>query len=277
MEPINTSGPAELGGLGESEREALSALAALELPAVMADDVVRLLSKERPAANLLLSRLARKGWLRRVRRGVYTVVPLSASSAEATVQEPLALAMHLFAPCYISGWTAAQHWGLTEQIFNAIVVYSAQSQRRAVQDIGGVTYRIRHVPEDAIFGTTTIWSGTIAIQMATIHRTVIDVLDAPEMGGGGRQTLETVQAFWERDEADPQELLRLAARLGRGTVFKRLGFTAERFGHVSDEWLKACRQHLSAGVSLLDPASPDRGPIVSRWRLRVNVPLAGIT
>ncbi len=227
----------------------------------------------RAAANLLLSRLARKGWLRRFRRGVYAVVPLSSSSAAPPVESPLAVAMQLFTPCYISGWSAAQHWSLTDQIFNAVAVFSAKPQRRGTQLIAGVTYRVRRVRGENIFGTTRVWAGSVAIEIADIHRTVIDVLDAPEMGGGGPHTLDIVRAYWARSDADQQRLLEYGLRLGRGTVFKRLGFFAERFGRADPAWLTTCRDHLSAGVSLLDPAGPARGPIVSRWRLRVNIPM----
>lgn len=238
-----------------------------------ARDVVRRFGLNRQRANLTLSRLARKGWLRRLRRGTYAIVPLSSVSGTPITEEPLAVAMELYPPCYISGWTAAQHWELTEQIFNSIVVFSAKPQRRSIQQIGGVTYRIRRIPEKAIYGTTKVWSGTVAVQMATVHRTVIDVLDAPEMGGGGRQTLDLARTYWRRADADPEALLELATRLGRGSVFKRLGFAAERFGLPSEAWLDRCRERLSKGIALLDPAGPKRGPIISRWRLRINVPL----
>ncbi len=183
------------------------------------------------------------------------------------------MAMALYDPCYISGWTAAQHWELTEQIFSSVLVYSAKPERRSSQQLGGVSYRIRRVPKDAICGITRMWSGTVAVQMATVHRTVIDVLDAPEMGGGGRQTLDIVRAYWQRADADPEALLELATRLNRGSVFKRLGFTAERFGAPGDPWLERCRARLSAGIALLDPTGPKRGTIISRWRIRINVPL----
>ena len=263
----------KIGGLGVTERTALSALAALERPAVTARDLIPRFHMSRQAANLTLSRLARKGWLRRLRRGAYAIVPLSSASAMPVVEDPLAVAMELYAPCYISGWTAAQHWGLTEQIHNSVVVYSVKPQRQSGQQIGGVAYRIRRIPGNTIFGTIKVWSGTVAVQMATVHRTVIDVLDAPEMGGGGRQTLDIMRAYWRRAEADPEALLDLAARLGRGSVFKRLGFTAERFGRPDNAWLDRCQDRLSAGIALLDPAGPKRGPIVSRWRLRINLPL----
>ena len=258
-------------GLGELERRALRELAALERPVLTAADLT--VVRSRQSANLLLSRLAGKGWLQRLRRGAYALVPLSSESATPTLEDPLAVAMRLFAPCYISGWTAAQHWDLTEQIFNSIVVYTSKRQRRSVQKVGGTTFRVRSVPAASIFGTTRVWSGTVAVEIATIHRTIIDILDAPEMGGGGRQALDIVKAYWARPEADPDALFEFAMKLGRGVVFKRLGFTAELFGSPRPAWVEACRTSMSAGVSLLDPSGPKSGTISSRWRIRINLPL----
>jgi len=272
MHPVY-SGAGRAAGLGSAERRALSMLTAMERPLVTASDLMSVAGLDRQAANLMLSRLSRKGWLRRVRRGAYETVPLSSSPTHATTADPVAMAMELFSPCFISGWTAAQHWDLTEQIFNSIAVYSAKPQRRSEQQISGIHYRIRRVTEDAIFGTTNIWSGTVAVKMATLHRTIIDVLDAPEMGGGGRQTLDIVRSYWSRSDRSPNELLGLATRLGRGSVFKRLGFTAELFGKPERSWIDECRSHLTTGIALLDPGSPPHGPIVSRWRLRINIPI----
>jgi len=57
-------------------------------------------------------------------------------------------------------------------------------------------------------------------------------------------------------------------------VFKRLGFLAETFqATVDDQWLQSCRGAISKGISNLDPDAPPRGRIVSRWNLRVNLPL----
>lgn len=260
-------------GLGDKERRVLATLAALERPAVTAGDVVGELGLARAPANLALSRLARKGWLKRLKRGVYAVLPLADRSSGMAIGDPLATAMHLFGPCYVSGWTAAEHWDLTEQVHNTVIIYSARPQRKSAQRIGGVNYRVRRIPASRVFGTTRQWSGTVAIEIADVHRTLIDILDAPEMGGGGRQMLDIARAYWKKPAADASALLRIAERLGRGTVFKRLGFTTETFGRANQRWFEDCRKHLSAGVSLLDPSGPARGRIVSRWRLRINVPL----
>ena len=268
--------PTPFKGLGKTERFALSSLAALEQPVVTANDVVRVAGLGRPGANQLLSRLARKGWLIRLRRGAYSLVALSSRSGGTSSEDPMALAMTLFAPCYISGWTTAQHWGLTEQIYNSIVVCSAAPQRAAEQVAGGIMFRVRRVPARAIFGTTRIWSGATAVEVANVHRTLIDVLDTPELGGGGRQMLDIAQAYWQRGDAAPDTLLEYAERLGRGVIFKRLGLTAELFGDVPSAWFTRCRNGLTAGVSSLDPSAPPRGRIISRWRLRVNLPIPGL-
>ena len=261
------------GGLGTRERLILTYLVSTEHPTVTAREIVDHFRLKRAAANLLLSRLARKGWLQRLRRGKYSVVPLSSTSPQNVIESPLAAAMDLYQPCYISGWSAAEHWDLTEQVFNAVAVYSATFQRRTTQVVGGVTYRIRRIPKDKIFGTTQVWIGRTPVQIADPHRTLLDVLDAPEMGGGGRQALDIVRAYWRSKHADPDRLLEYAIKLGKGSVFKRLGFTAELFSKPSEKWVHACREHLSAGIALLDPAGPRQGKVDSRWRIRLNIPI----
>ena len=272
-----------------TERTALSALAALERPAATARDLIPRFHMSRQAANLTLSRLARKGWLRRLRRGAYAIVPLSSASAMPVVEDPLAVAMELYAPCYISGWTAAQHWGLTEQIHNSVVVYSVKPQRQSGQQIGGVAYRIRRIPGNTIFGTIKVWSGTVAVQMATVHRTVIDVLDAPEMGGGGRQTLDIMRAYWRRAEADPEALLdRVEAVAGvadpldgrdRHAVDRddRPQAGVDRAAHDTRAGAVPLRQHHRAGAATtlaaaeLRTGKPARPQVIDEQERRIRV------
>jgi len=60
---------------------------------------------------------AKQGWLSRVRRGLYVPVPLETRTGDVALEDPWLVAERLFAPCYIGGWSAAEHWDLTEQIF----------------------------------------------------------------------------------------------------------------------------------------------------------------
>ena len=63
-------------------------------------------------------------------------------------------------------------------------------------------------------------------------------------------------------------------RFKKGSVFKRLGFLAEALkAPVSKSWVDACHGHISKGITLLDPDGPKTGPIVTKWNLRINIPL----
>lgn len=271
MHSISSKGPA-LKGLGARERNVLRILVAKGGATVSADDVIERLGVSRPYANLVLSRLKKKGWLQRLRRGVYSIVPLHSVSGQPVLEEPMVIAMSLFAPCYISGWSAAEHWDLTEQISNSVVVYTSRRQRKNIQSIGRVTYRTRYTNE-TLTGVTTFWSESNVVRIADPHRLIVDILQSPDLGGGGRQTLDIVKTYWRSERADADTLLEYAQRLGNGALFKRLGFSAEYFGAPTEEWVLECRARLTSGIAQLDPSGSKRGRIVSRWQLQVNTPL----
>ncbi|MBC8068900.1 MAG: type IV toxin-antitoxin system AbiEi family antitoxin domain-containing protein [Deltaproteobacteria bacterium] len=240
---------------------------------MVAADVERVLTVPRATANQILQRLAAKGWLLRIRRGLYAPVPLGAATTRAGIEDPWLVAMAMYSPGYISGWSAAEHWDLTEQIFNAVSVVTAVPQRSTSQEHGGVSFHVRTVSPAAIFGVKQIWLGSSKVRVADPTRVVIDVLQAPDLGGGMRHTLDIVRNYWRSAHADPVRALEYAEQLGVGAVFKRLGYTAERFARTSDDWRERCRNGMSAGVSRLDPTGPNRGRIVTSWRLRVNAPV----
>jgi predicted transcriptional regulator of viral defense system len=263
----------EIRGLSTRERNLLGQFMRKGRVTLTGEDVVKEFNINRPLANKILLRLERKGWLQRGKRGSYIFVPLSSLSPETMPEDPWALAMELFAPCFISGFTAAEYWELTEQIFNTIVVYSSRPQRVTTQKLANVTFRIHRIAEGDLFGTKKIWRNNLSVLVADRHRTLIDVLDYPMLGGGGRHMLDIAHAYWKSDKTDPDRLLQYAMQLKRGVIFKRLGFTAESWGNVTQEWLQRCREHVSAGISRLDPSGSDKGRILTRWRLRINLPL----
>ncbi len=263
----------EARGLSVRERAILGEFMRKRSVTLTSRALAKQFGMSRPLANKILLRLEHKGWLQRSRRGLYIFVPLSSLSAETMPEDPWALAMELFAPCYISGFSAAEYWELTEQIFNAVAVYTTRPQRRATQKIANITFRTHHIPDGWLFGTKKIWKNNIPLIVADLHRTLIDVFEYPNCGGGGRHALDIAHTYWKSGKAEPETLLDYALRLKRGVVFKRLGFTAELWGAVPAEWIQRCRSRITAGVSKLDPSGADKGRILTRWNLRINLPL----
>jgi predicted transcriptional regulator of viral defense system len=263
-----------LGGLSAQEREILGVLTAEERTTISADDIQEVHRCSRDMAHQILSRLAGKGWLQRLRRGLYAVVPLSSRDRDPVVENPWVVAMEVFKPSFISGWSAAEHWDLTEQVFNTVAVVTTAKQRQTMHVIGGVRFRTRTVPAERFFGDKRVWFGSTAVRIADPSRLLIDIADMPKFGGGGRHMVDVVRAYWRSDHANPQRLLDYARQYDRGSVFKRIGFLAEKFSiGMSKAWLDECQTSIAKGVTNLDPDSPHEGPIATRWNLRVNVPV----
>lgn len=239
-------------------------------------DIIEKFGLSRLLANKVLLRLAKKGWLQRGSRGLYIFVPLSSAGTEVTPEDPWAVAMELFAPCYIGGFSAAEYWDLTEQVFNTLVVFTTRHPRRSSRQIAHINFRVHRISEQALFGMKKIWRNNVPIMISDRHRTVIDALDIPELIGGGLLMMDVLRSYWKSGDSNPDLLMQYALKLNRGAIFKRLGFTAELLGKVPDTWLHLCKKHVTSGISKLDPAGAEHGPIVTRWRLRINIPLKAI-
>jgi len=263
-------------GISQEERHIIDTMVHSGKLIVRSIDLEQTLGYSTEKANLALSRLCKKGWLQRLRSGIYRVVPLGSDSANPIPEDAWAIAMELFSPCYISGWTAAEHWELTEQIFNSTVIFSGQKQRKKDHLIAGLTYRAKFIALKNIWGTKSIWSSNKKILIADIHRTIIDVLDDPKLGGGGRHTIDILKTYLQKKEADLEILMQYAKKLEHGSVFKRLGFIIEKFANPSSTWVETLHSKIKTGIINLDPNGPNSGPIITKWGIRINIPLGDI-
>ncbi|OGA09139.1 MAG: hypothetical protein A2W68_13030 [Betaproteobacteria bacterium RIFCSPLOWO2_02_64_14] len=220
-------------------------------------------------AAKLLSRWTAQGWLARVRRGLYVPVPLTARTADVALEDPWIVAERLFSPCYIGGWTAAEHWGLTEQIFRTVCVLTVRKPRDRAPILRGTEFRLRTVSPRALFGMKPVWRDRVRVNVSDPTRTVVDMLADSALGGGLRSMVDALQTWLKSPEFRNFDLLiEYAKQLGNGAVFKRLGFLLERFAPTETKAIASCRSLFSKGNAKLDPALPSKR-LVSAWHLWV--------
>ena len=172
-------------GIGGKNRELLDVLhrkASGPFTVVEAADILNL---DRGKTKRLLAHFASQGWLSRIRRDSYAVVPLGATSPSEWREDPWVVATKSFAPCYLGGWTACEHWGLTEQLFRGVVVMTGKRPRAPWVEIQGTRFNLKYRDDHQHFGTKTVWRGKAQIQISDPSRTIVDILDDPATGGGG--------------------------------------------------------------------------------------------
>lgn len=264
----------EVHGISRANRERLETLhRRLKGPFSVAE-AAEVWSFDAMRARRLMAYLAARGWLSRVRRDCYTTVPLGAASPRQWREDPWVVAAKTFAPCYLGGWTACEHWGLTEQIFREVIVITPRRVRHRVEEIQGTRFRVKVVGAKRMFGLRDVWRAQNQVQISDPSRTIVDLLDDPPLGGGMRHVADVLRNYFEGASRNDDELAGYALRLGSGAVFKRLGYLLEMSGIASPKLAELCAKEMSKGIGLLDPSAQPIGAILKRWGLRVNVKLA---
>lgn len=263
-----------ISGLGKTDRKQLAAVIRGTKGAVSVGEAASILGVSRVAAAKMLARWASKGWLSRVRRGLYVAVPLESRTADIALEDPWLIADRLYAPCYIGGWSAAEYWDLTEQIFRTIVVMTTQKPRDRSPVIKGTNFLLRTLQETAMFGLKPVWRGQVKVSVSDPSRTILDVLNDPLLGGGLRSTVDFLTNYLKSDKRDLDLVIDYADRLGNGAVFKRMGFLLERLVPDAQDAIKACRTRMTKGNANLD-STLDCDRLVTRWRLWVPAGWAG--
>jgi len=265
------------GALGRRHLAAITALTRGTHGPFTAADAAKVLSLPMIRANRLLAYLASRGWLTRVAFGLYAVPPLEADDPGRWREDPWVLANKRYSPCYIGGWSACEHWDLTEQIFRDVIVFTTRRLNTIRIELQGTMFRVKHIPPRKLFGTRPVWRGTVAVPVSDPTRTIVDVLAIPPLGGGIRHVSEVLRSYFESKHRDENRLLEYSQKLGNGTVFKRLGFLVETL-RIPDttKLAEACRSRRTSGLTMLDPSVKSRGRIVKRWNLLVNVALENV-
>jgi predicted transcriptional regulator of viral defense system len=256
-------------GLTARNRALLASLHQFDGP-FTADEAREVLGVDRPRAQRFLRYLADRGWLARVRRGVYAAVPLSAAVPEEWQADLWRAAAQAYSPCYIAGWSACEHWGLTEQIFRDLMVVSTRRIGFRRDEIQGTPVRIKVVDPQRTFGTVGVWRGSERVEVSDPSRTIIDLLDDPSMGGGIRHVAEVLEEYLAGPHRDEELLLDYCERFGNRSIYKRLGYLLEALGLDEHLLIERCRERMSSGVVPLDPGIGASGARNSDWNLRIN-------
>lgn len=257
-----------ISGLGKVDRERLTALILRTKGTISVVEAAEILEVSPTDAAKMLARWRKNGWVSRVRRGLYVSIPLESRTVNVPLEDSWIIAERLFAPCYIGGWSAAEYWGLTEQIFRTVVVITTQKPRDRSPNIKGTKFLLRTILEKAMFGLKPVWRGQVKVSVSDPTRTVIDMLNDPKLGGGLRSTVDIFLAYLRSDKKDMKLLIEYADQLDNGAVFKRLGFLLERLATEETATINECRSKLTTGNAKLDPAlTADK--LITKWRLWV--------
>jgi predicted transcriptional regulator of viral defense system len=223
-------------------------------------------------ARFMAHRLVRKGWLERLRPGLYQLVPADRGRLGVADSNPLAAGAVLVSPYFYSFGTACTHHGLTEQVFSE--VYLATRSRRRPRIVRGKRYVFVPMPERRFFGFADEEVLGATVKMATAERALLDALDRPLYAGGIGEVSRIVSRA--ADRVSWEALITLLPRFGESALVQRLGYllALHRVG-VPAKVLARLRGLMKPGSKIaLGPRARwgPHGVLVRPWNVIENVP-----
>ncbi|HYQ85869.1 MAG TPA: hypothetical protein VES59_01360 [Bacteroidota bacterium] len=219
-----------------------------------------------------LYQLEKRGWIARLERGKYLVIPLEAGAERSWSEEPYLIASALVQPAAIGYWTAIRHWNWTEQIPRIVYVQTTTRKKLTARIVFGVEYQFVTVPKAKFYGHMKEWYKGKPVLISDKEKTLIDCADDVERAGTIEELAKAVKSA--AVEISWPKLDEYVRRFPNRAAMKRLGFLFERLvTSLSEEArgvLEGWESILSAGVVQLQPGGRATGRISTRWRIRIN-------
>ncbi|CAG0995799.1 hypothetical protein METP3_02940 [Methanosarcinales archaeon] len=225
------------------------------------EDAASISSLGSQSLKVTLSRMEKEGWIERIEKGKYLLIPLGARKGGYTINE-FVIGSQLVKPAVISYWSALNYHGFTEQIPNTVFIQTTARKKEQDIEIFGVRYKIVRIKGKKLFGFEKVWIDNVAILITDREKTIVDCLDKPQYCSGIAEAAKALHG-----DLDIEKLKRYSIDIGNSAVIKRLGILCDKMGIKVDVEPGS----ISGNYPLLDPSMHGNGILNRKWKIRENV------
>lgn len=222
----------------------------------------------------LLSYHIKAGNLVRIRRGLFAVVPKGVSP-DAVVIDPYLISAKLVKDAVIAYHSALAFYGKSYSVTRQYCILTHSRSRGFM--FRDDAFRLVLFPEalrrneQEYIGVKKILHHGCQIQVTGFERTLVDMLDQPELSGGWEEvwrSLEMVEYF----ELD--KVVEYAFLLNKATTIALLGFFLEQHQKeflVKENYLQQLEARCPKQPHYLDKKKKSASKFISRWNLIIPI------
>ena len=247
-------------------------------PVFTVDELTEFLSKRGSVSKwtrkALLAHHRKKGRVLHICRGMYAAIP-HGTDPDSYPVDPYLVGAKMTKDAVLGYHTALEFHGKAHSVGNLILYFSS----RRSSPLMFRSYKFRSVPFPKalrdkgreFFGVETRERAGVPVRVTGLERTLVDVLDRPDLGGGWEEiwrSLEMVEFF------DLDVVVEYALLLENATTAAKVGFFLEQHRDslmVEDHHLEALRAHRPRSPHYMVRTPRESGRLVPEWNLVVPV------
>ena len=207
---------------------------------------------------VILSRMAKKGWLLRLRKGIYLVSEPPASA----ITDMFTVSTYCF-PGYNAFSSALYLHGLTDMVPFEVLV--ATRHESGVKTFGQQSVRAVALKER--FMGSTLHEGHF---VSTLPKTIYDCLIHPELGGGHTQIMKAIHEA-NMAETGWKELFYYSKKFEKSAFYQRLGYLLSllpRRSKATKGAIRICSKMVRSKIHLYGRG---KGVYIPEWKIIDNV------
>lgn len=228
---------------------------------VTIDDVVKLLKDRHKSADYITN-LREKGFLQKIKKGVYAVIPPDMIERDY-LPDKFLIAANLQKEYYISHHSALELHGIAESAFSTIYI----SVRKYSSPFSYKNLTFKFVTTKHFFGVKKIPYKQEKINVSDIEKTVLDCIRRIKYAGGLEELVKSLSGI---PYIDYDKMWRYLLKFNETSLFHKTGFIFDYLKDVlspPDNFIKRLKRKIGKKVYYLD--GKKRCMYVKEWRIMV--------
>jgi predicted transcriptional regulator of viral defense system len=260
-------------GLGESERLLFAYVGMTGQQAVRTGDLVDALHLTERAERNLLSRLAKAGWIARVKRGLYLVpgkLPLGGKWSPDEILALNTLMEDAGGRYQICGPNAFNRYGFDDQIPTRLYVYNDKLSGNST--IGSVELSLIKVADNRLGDTEEVrTSEGLRAKYSSRARTLLDAVYDWSRFNSLPRAYHWIRRDLAERNIEASQLVAATLKYGDIGTIRRIGAFLEQEG-AEKRLLRKLEKAVSETRSFIPwiPTQPKRGTVSKRWGVVMN-------
>lgn len=226
-------------------------------------DIKRILGTSKPASRNIASSLVRKGAAERIKPGLFVRIPESVIlSGDRYREDPILIASSLVKEHYLSHLTAMRIHGISNAYTRTVYITTHIHQRDLTYH--DVDIRFVHIDKERMFGMSEVEYFRKKITVSDIERTIIDIIDRPNLSGGWYEVISSLKNI---RSIDMDRLVGYLGSFKKRKTARITGFLIQRIMENGEVPIRSIME--ISGKSRFYMDKNMKGRLIKNWDLMV--------